>query len=80
MTTYNDAVRELYFWQYSNTGCFHNMLFSLMQKADTDNYAKLEIAFPEEAEAYYQWCKSDDYGNELFRQHGLIRDEVPKED
>ena len=67
-----NAVRELYFWQYSNTGCFHNILFDLMQKADTNNYAKLKIAFPEEAEAYYLWCKAGNYGNDLFKQYGLL--------
>lgn len=72
--TYNDAVRELYFWQYSNTRCFHNMLFDLMQKADHINIERIAVGFPEEVEAFRDWCKASDCGNELFRQHGLIRD------
>lgn len=68
-----EAVREIYFWQNNHTGCFHNILFDLMGKADTNNYAKLKIAFPEEAEAYYLWCKSGNRGYDLFKKYGLIK-------
>jgi hypothetical protein len=43
---------ELYCWQFSNTGCFHNMLFDLIQKADLSNRRLLSKAFPEEVEAF----------------------------
>lgn len=71
--SYEEAVRELYFWQYSNTGCFHNMLFDLMQKADIKNYVKLCTAFPHECHAFTEWMASSDNGNDLFREHGLLK-------
>ena len=71
--SYEQAVRELYFWQYSNTGCFHNMLFDLMAKADANNFARLVPSFPNECMAYIDWSGAGDGGNELFRKHGLMK-------
>ncbi len=49
------AKRELYFWKYSYTGCFSNMLYDLIVKADKYNREKLSKAFPEYVDAYTLW-------------------------
>lgn len=54
--TYEEAVKELWAWQYSNTSCFHNMFFSLIQKADWHNRERLAQAFPMEVKVYTEWC------------------------
>jgi hypothetical protein len=46
---------EVYFWLHSNTGCFHNMLYALINKADLRNRELLRAAFPAEVEAYELW-------------------------
>ena len=76
--TYEEAVREVYFWQYSNSGCFHNQFFDLFCKADHINRAKLSLGFPEEASAFAAWNLAADFGDELFREHGLMKDERKK--
>ena len=72
--TFKDAVREVYFWQYSNTGCFNQQLLNLFQKADPSNKQKLAGAFPELYDALSAWEAAGDYGNDLFREHGLLED------
>ena len=72
--TKEDAVKEIYFWQYSNTGCFNQKLFDLYMKADGNNKSRLWLAFPELIEALEDWNKAGDYGKELFIKYGLIKD------
>ena len=36
----------------TGTGCFNELLFQLMNKADCENYYKLANAFPEQAAAW----------------------------
>jgi hypothetical protein len=68
----NDAMREVYFWRYSNTGSFHNMLFDLFQKADNDNLVILGNAYPSEYLAWYMWTQAADHGDTFFRDYGLM--------
>jgi hypothetical protein len=68
------AVFEVWCWQYSRTGCFNNMLFDLIQKADPGNKLRLARAFPLEMAAYQAWCEAGNYGEDLFKEWG-IRDE-----
>ena len=72
-TDYEKAVKELWAWQDSNTGCFHNMLFTLIQKADPVNKSKLQELYPDEYQAWIDWSMAGDYGNDLFRKHGLMK-------
>ena len=72
------AAREIYFWQYSNTGCFHNQLFDLFGKADPNNFVKLSEGFPAEAQAWLQWQAAANYGNEFFKKYGVVDDEREK--
>lgn len=51
------GLRELYNWQYNNTGSFSNMLFTMFQKADPGNQRRLAYAFPEYWAAYNTWCQ-----------------------
>lgn len=71
--TLKEAVTELYFWQYSRTGSFHNYLYDLLQKADESNKQKLAEGFPTEREALQMWEEAGDYGNDLFRVYGLMK-------
>lgn len=50
-----EAIKKLYFWQYRRTECFSDHLFTLMQKADSKNFERLKLAFPEHAGAYQMW-------------------------
>lgn len=59
-------LREVYYWQYSYTGCFTNKLFDLISKADSENYIRLKIAFPDEVKAYEFWQSVD---TETFLEH-----------
>jgi len=68
------AIREIYFWQFSNTGCFNQQLLDLFGKADFNNRAKLRLAYPELYEAWIEWNNAGDYGNDLFREHGLLKE------
>jgi hypothetical protein len=66
------ALKELYYWQKSRGDNFHSILYTMFQKADRYNYKKLARGFPEEELAYSMWCKAGDYGDELFRDLGLM--------
>lgn len=71
--TYEEAVKEVYYWQYENNGSFYNMLLFLFQKADGYNQHKLGVAYPSLYLAYLDWCVAGEYGNELFKKHGLMK-------
>lgn len=73
MDALQQAIQKLYFWQYSNSGSFHDCLYDLFQKADNFNKVKLAEAFPEEFVAITLWNKAGDYGNDLFRERGLMK-------
>lgn len=70
------AVRELYYSQYnhSDNTNFHSQLYSLFQKADPENWAKLAVGFPEEAAALSLWSRAGNNGDDLFREYGLLED------
>jgi|GEM_PF-3546807 len=71
--TYERAVQELYFWQQGTGGGFQSSLFELFKKADVGNRRKLSMAFPMQAEALEDWESAGNCGNDLFRDHGLIK-------
>ncbi len=71
--TFEDAAREVYYWQYSNTGCFHNKLFDLFQKADETNQLNLAKGFPMEYMAWCAWNASGDAGDDFFREFGFLK-------
>lgn len=70
--TYEEAVLEIYRWQYDNTDSFYNGLITLFQKADTTNREKLFSAFPNLGSAYLDWCLAPFNGKALFIKHGLL--------
>lgn len=78
-TSVLDAVREVYFWQYSRTDCFNQLLLDLFQKADPSNRKRLDMAFPLLFEAWSQWSEAGDNGNDLFRKYGIIKDNEDEE-
>ena len=66
-----EAVKELYFWQFgTNPTNFTAQLYSLFQKADMSNKARLSAVFPFEAEALKRWEIAKDQ-NEFFALWGL---------
>lgn len=69
---YVKAVAQVYDWQHGGTS-FYCKLFDLFQKADSENRARLTIAFPIQARALDDWGKAGDYGNDLFKEHGIGR-------
>ncbi len=68
------CVEKLYYWQYSRTNCFSDLLFDLFQKADPGNYQRLAKGFPEHAMALNMWNTSGDSGKDLFRAFDLLKD------
>jgi hypothetical protein len=69
-----EAIHRLFYWQYGSEASFSGGLYSLFQKADISNRAKLKRGFPHEHEAWTQWNahRSQD---EFFAQFGLKRPE-----
>ena len=68
------AIERLYNWQYqAHSTSFTSLLYTMFQKADKDNRARLTIAFPDEAHALNLWNSAGDYGNDLFREFGLMK-------
>jgi len=68
----DEAVEQVYYWQYSNTGSFFNQLITLFQKADGNNIKKLNSAYPEIFLAIEMWKVAGDNGDDLFRDFGLM--------
>ena len=73
--TLENAITQVYYWQYSHkhndpATNFSSKLLDLFRKADRDNYAKLKSAFPEMAQALEMWDQSPD-PDEFFRKHGF---------
>lgn len=52
------AIEQLYYWQYSNGDNFTSKLYALIAKADSENRAKLRLAFPTESAAFTLWQSS----------------------
>lgn len=50
-----EACQKLYWWQFSNSECFSDLLFLMFQKADPSNYEKLIRGFPDHHYAYQLW-------------------------
>ena len=71
--TLEQAIAEVYYWQYSNTDSFFSILIHLFRKADRTNSAKLSTVYPEIAAAIKMWEKSGDNGDDLFREYGLMK-------
>lgn len=66
----NDAIRELYFFTKTGTaGSFQTGLFHLFHLADSENKAKLALAFPLQFTALEMW---HNMGDDLFRELGLM--------
>ena len=70
--TNKEAVREVYFWQHSRSDCFNQLILDLFAKADSKNQQKLAFVYPELFDAWSAWQTAGDYGNDLFREHGLL--------
>ena len=68
------AVKELYFWQMNRERAtnFHAQLYDLFGKADVNNKHRLSMGFPHEFTAIQMWNEAGDYGNDLFREFGLM--------
>ena len=75
INNYEDAVRELYFWQYNHGegSDFNSMIFRLIQKAQGTavNMRKLERGFPFEVQVMRDWYEAGNAGNDLFASYGL---------
>ncbi len=66
--TYEQAVKEVWVWQYSNTGSFYSQLCTAWQKADPKNRARLFQAFPQLCEAMNDWEAAEEPAN-WFRKY-----------
>ena len=66
----NKIAFELWCWQHSNTGCFNNMLFELIAKADFINKERIRDSFPEFVLEYERWCEADS-PQAYYRENGI---------
>lgn len=58
---YQEAVHQLfYFLRDKEATNFHALLFRLIMKADKDNLWRIELGFPNEVKAHFDWFNSDD--------------------
>jgi len=76
---YKEAVRQLFFWQFSNEDPeqatnFTGMVFTLIGKAQNtpSSWAKLLRGFPHEVRAWLEWSKSGNNGHDLFAKYDLF--------
>lgn len=76
MKTLEDAVKEIWVWQYDDTNSYYTNLIRLYRRADKDNKRKLDLAYPQLGLAIQMWEMAGDNGNDLFRSFGL---NVPKD-
>ncbi len=65
--TYEKAVENLLYWQRGQH-FFTCELYSLMQKADKQNFDKLAQVYPMEASAFYSWYTCQD-PDEFFKNN-----------
>lgn len=72
MDNYSDTVERLYFWVTRSTGCFSDMLFDLICKADPSNLAKLRLSFPMHCQVIDEWQVAGDNGMDLFKKVGIL--------
>jgi hypothetical protein len=75
-----EAIRELYFYKQGTAGGFQTALFDLFFRADEENKKRLAFGFPGHYLALQMWEASGDYGNDLFRKHGLQDCEAKNKD
>lgn len=66
------GITEVYWWQYENTDSFYNNLIDLYRKGDVENKKKLRTVFNEICFAVDLWEVTGSYGDDLFRQFGLL--------
>lgn len=71
--TYEEAVKEIFFWQRGTGSSFYVSLIELFQRADDRNKANLALGFPAMYDALKNWNTAGDCGNDLFREHGLLK-------
>jgi hypothetical protein len=66
------AIEKLYRWQYGQRDPqdFTFQLFTLLQMANPEEFSKLEMAYPCEAEAYRLWYAASDPVT-FFTSHGV---------
>jgi hypothetical protein len=64
------AVFDLYYWQYGGGTNFRSDLYSLFCKAASDNLRKLAVAFPLEYAAWLEWRTSMSEKT-FFRSYGI---------
>lgn len=67
------AVKDLYHWQHGKrkgAPSFTDLLFILIQKADSANLARLRLGFPDHVDAFFLWYESKD-PQAFFETFGL---------
>lgn len=67
------AIRELYFYRNGTASGFNEQLFDLIKKADLNNKEKIRKGFPSEVAAIDLWNISGNYGDDLFKEYGLLK-------
>jgi hypothetical protein len=80
MASVVEAIQKLYQWQYGvrDPSDFTYQLFTLLQVANPEEFAKLAQTYPDEARAFRLWYESKD-PVEFFKAHGVWNGPRPRE-
>jgi hypothetical protein len=52
---------------------FYGLLFLTIYKADMQNRARLELGFPEEVKAVWDWTQTDGYAKRIMDEYKELR-------
>ena len=63
-----DSERKLCEWQLGLTGDFYTQLINAAMRADSNNFERLKLGFPELMEAIYLYKTKDGYWAKLSKQ------------
>ncbi len=67
----NDGEKRLVEFHKGISGSFFSFLFNAIFKADSENMAKLKLAFPQEVEAVRRFRSEDNYWQTLEQEYML---------
>lgn len=66
----NAGEKRLCDYIYNNSGSFFKSLFKAIFSADSSNFRKLYLGFPEEADAVFRYKNGNKYWEKLKKEYG----------
>lgn len=71
--TIPDIIEMFYWYQHEGEKChiFYFNFIGALKVADAQNLKRLKIVYPNFVYVLKLWQAAGDYGNDLFREHGV---------